>query len=78
MAFVVESFQSAPDARPFVLDKLWLCDCRVRRGVHGSIGIDPLFHFYCAGAVVEFVRYICCLGGYAADLADEGDLLDMG
>lgn len=74
MAFVVESFQPAPDARPFVFDELWLGDCRVRRRVHGSIRIDPLLHFYRARAVVEFVRYVRGLGGYAADLADERDL----
>lgn len=77
MAFIVESLQAAPDAGPIVLDKLWFRDSGVRSGVHGSIGIDPLLHFYRAGAVVEFVGNICCLGGYVADLADEGDLLDM-
>ena len=74
MTFVVESFQSAPDTGPFIFDELWFCYGGVRGGVHGGIGIDPLFHFYRAGTVVNFVGYICCLSGYVADLADKGNL----
>ena len=77
VAFIVESLQPAPDTCPFVIDEFWLCDCGVGHGVHGSIGVDPLFHLYCAGAVVEFVGYVCGLGGYVADLADERDLLNL-
>ena len=76
VAFVVESLQPAPDTGPFVLDEFWFRDGGIRGGVHGSIGVDPLFHFYRAGAVVNLVRYVCCLRGYVADLADEGDLLE--
>lgn len=76
MTLVVESLQPAPDTGPFVLEEFGF------RGVGGfdvhrgrGVGVNPLFHFYGAGAVVEFVRYVGGLGGYVADLADEGDLL---
>ena len=73
--FVVESLEAAPDARPFVLDELRFRGAGVVvGGVHGGVGVDPLLHFYGAGAVVELVGYVCGLGGYVADLADEGDL----
>ena len=77
MAFVVEGLQPAPDTCPFVLDEFGLRDCGVGHGVHGSVGVDPLFDFYCAGAVVEFVGYVCGLGGDVADLADERHLVDL-
>ena len=77
VAFIVESLQAAPDTGPFVLDELWFRWGGVRGGVHSSIGVDPLFHFYGAGAVVEFVGYVCCLRGYVADLADERDLSNI-
>lgn len=76
VASVVESLQAAPDAGPFVLGELGFGGGGVGGGVHGGVGVDPLFHFDGAGAVVEFVGYVCGLGGYVADLADEGDLLD--
>ena len=77
VAFIVERLQTAPDARPFVLDELGLGgDGGVGHGVHGGVGVDPLFDFYRAGAVVELVGYVCGLGGYVADLADEGHLVD--
>ncbi len=36
-----------------------------------------MLDFYGASAIVDFVGYICCLGGDVADLADEGDLGDL-
>ncbi len=79
VTFIVEGLQAAPDTGPFVLDELWFWGGGVvRGGVHSSIGIDPLFHFYRTSAIIEFVGNICCLRGYIADLADEGDLLGRG
>ena len=71
VAFVVEGFQLSPDASPFVLNKLGLCGAAV--DVHGvlRVCIDPLFDFYCAGAVVEFVCYIGRLGRDVSYLANE-------
>ena len=42
----------------------------------GRVAVDPLLYFDEAGAVVEFVGYVCGLGGDGADLADKGDLRD--
>ena len=39
--------------------------------------VDPLFGFDFAGAVVDFVRYICALCGDVADLADTVDRSDI-
>ena len=77
VAFIVESLQAAPDTGPFVLDELWFRRSRVGGGVHCSVGVDPLFHFYRTGAVIEFVGNVCSLRGYVAYLADEGDLREI-
>lgn len=78
VAFVVEGFQLSPDASPFILDKLGFCGAAV--DVHGvlRVCIDPLFDFYCAGAVVKFVGYVGRLGGDVSDLANEGYLKGSG
>lgn len=52
VASVVECFQAAPDAGPFVLEEFWFGGGGGRGGVHGGVGVDPLFHFDRAGAVV--------------------------
>lgn len=79
MSPVVESFQSAPHPRPFILHEpgIVLAACPAAE-IHGrGLGIDPLLYFDRAGAVVEFVGDVGGLGGDVADLADEGDLLDF-
>lgn len=74
VAFVVEGLQLSPDTSPFILDKLGLC--RTAVDVHRvlRVCIDPLFHFYCAGAIVEFVGDVSRLGGDVPDLTHEGYL----
>lgn len=77
VTFIIESLQSAPDSSPFVLHEL-----RFRGGgaihVHGSgVGVDPLLDFDGAGAIIDFVGYIRCLGGDISNLANEGYLGDL-
>ncbi len=76
VAFVVEGFQAAPDAGVGVFDESRFGVVGVVGRVHGcdGVGVDPLFYFNGAGAIVEFVSYVCGLGGDVADLADECDL----
>jgi len=53
MFFVVEFVEFAPDAHIGVV---------INSRTHGFVvWVDPLFHFYCTGAVVEFVGYVCGL-----------------
>ena len=78
VAFVVEGFEAAPNAGVFVFGESGLRGGGGAEGVvegGGGVRVDPLFDFDGAGAVVEFVGYVCGLGGYVADLSDEGDLL---
>lgn len=54
---VVEAFQLAPHSAVRIFDELgsswaWLID---------GVGVYPLFDFYAAGAVVDFVGDICGL-----------------
>lgn len=79
VAFVVEGFHAAPDAGPFADLQLALAgDGVAELVVLGRVGVDPLFDFDGAGAVVELVGHVRGLGGDVADLADEGDLRDLG
>lgn len=68
VALVVEGLEAAVDSHVGVLLK------RRFSRLGGRVAVDPLLHFNEACAVVEFVGYICGLGGDGADLADEGDL----
>ena len=83
MSPVIESFQPSPHPRPFIFHEpggivLAAASPAPRAEIHGrGLGIDPLFDFDGAGAVVEFVGDVGGLGGDVADLADEGDLLDF-
>ena len=76
VTFVVEGFEAAPDAGVFVLGEFGLGRGGSKGVVQGSVGvgIDPLLHLYRTGAVVEFVGYICGLGGNVTDLSNECDL----
>lgn len=74
VALVVEGLEAAPDARVRVLYERGLAGAAVGVVGVGSIRIDPLLHLDGAGAVVEFVGYVCCLRADVADLADEGHL----
>lgn len=76
--FVVEGFEAAPDAGVVVFGESGLAGgVGGQGGVEGvgGVGVDPLFDFDGAGAVVEFVGYVCGLRGYVANLADECHLL---
>lgn len=83
MSPVIESFQPSPHPRPFILHEpggiVLAAACPAPPAeIHGrGLGIDPLFDFDGAGAVVEFVGDVGGLGGDVADLANEGDLLDF-
>ena len=77
MATVVEGFEPAPYACPLVLDQFRFSAEGVGGVVEagGAVGVNPLFHFDGASAVVEFVGNVGSLGGDVADLADECELI---
>lgn len=77
VAAVVEGFEPAPDARPLVFDQFWFSTDGAARVVEACAvaGVDPLFHFNRAGAVIQLVGYVGGLGGDVADLTDKCDLI---
>lgn len=76
VAPVVERFQLSPDASPFIFHQFWFGGHRSGGVINRRtiIGVDPLFDFNDASAIVEFVGYICSLDRHVADLADESYL----
>lgn len=79
VALVVEGFHAAPDAGPLADLQLALAgDGVAELVVLGGVGVDPLLDLDGAGAVVELVGHVRGLGGDVADLANEGDLRDLG
>ena len=68
VAFVVEGLEAAPDAGVGVFDEARFGGVGAVGGVHAGrevaagLGVDPEFDLHCAGAVVEFVGYVCGLG----------------
>lgn len=77
VAPVVERFQLSPDPSPIVFYQFWSGGNSISGIVNrrALIGVNPLFYFNGASAIVELVGYVCSLGRYIADLANEGHLL---
>ncbi len=71
MTLVIERLEAAIDSDVGVLLQERFASLGRR------VAIDPLLYFDQASAVVEFVGYVCCLGGDGTDLANEGDLRDV-